>query len=174
MKIITVKSLPLWAKVAGLLALIYIGFFELPSLWATLRWTWRALHAANGPGYLIGITQLNLAIAGTAIWAMSVWLCGRALFFTRKTAYALLLAYLLTCTITTPLSYGSRQLAYALSQRQIATLPAEQQGYYVRHPLPKPTVAVEQHNLSLPVGPVLLLLAICFLFQADMRRDAKP
>lgn len=167
MKIETIKNLPRWAQVAGFLALAYIVFFELPGLWAISGWTWGHLRAERFAGILAGIGQLILTITGIAIWAASVYLCARALLFSRKKAYAFLLAYLLICTVTAPMRYVSQQVAYANLQRQMREMPEGQKEQILAHPPRRPTVTVARINLAFPVAPALLLMAIWLMCKAD-------
>lgn len=168
MKMDTIKRLPRWAQVAGILTVAYVAFFDLPSLWATLRWIWATARWGSSPDvFLTGIVQFILEIAGTAIWIASVYLCCRVLLFTTKKAYAFLLAYLLVCTVIDPLRYGIKQLQHANQERQMQEMSADRQEQVAEIPMQKPVVVGPRINLSLPIGPVLLLLAIWFMCKAE-------
>ncbi len=167
MKKETIRNLPRWAQVAGVLTLTYLVFFELPGLWAISGWTWGNIRAGRFAGILAGLGQLVLTLTGIAIWASSVVLCGRALLFSGKKAYAFLLAFLLICTVTAPMRYITQQIAYANLQRQLREMPEGQKEQFAAHPPRRPTVVVAKINLAFPVGPALLFMAIWFMCKAD-------
>ncbi len=167
MKLETIKNLPRWAQVTGFLALAYLVFFELPGLWAIFGWTWGHIRAGRFTGILAGLAQIILTITGMAIWASSVYLCGRALLSSRKKAYAFLLAFLMICTITAPMRYVTQQIAYANLQRQMREMPAGQKEQFFAHSPRRPSVAVARINLVFPVGPALLFMAIWLMCKAD-------
>jgi hypothetical protein len=163
----TIKRLPRWAQVVAVLTVIYLSAFQLPSLWATLVWVWRSIQSRSSTGILIGLIQITLLIVGMAIWLLSVYLCSRALWASKKKAYAFLLMYLMMCTVTSPLLYASRKLSNVYVQRQIREMPKEQQTVFRQAPMHKTTTVVVTRDLSLPVGPALLLLAIWFMCKSE-------
>jgi len=164
----TLKGLPVWLKTTLVLTIAYLALFEMPRLWSDVEWVWAGVRSASLATISIGFVQLLVAVIDTVVWLASICLAGCGLLVTKKRAYAFLLAYLLLCTVTAPLSYTVRKLSYAYSQHRMANMSDEQWAQFQNAPVRTPsTVAVATRTMNLPVGPALLLLALWCLCQAD-------
>jgi len=169
----TLKGLQVWVKTTIVLTIAYLALFEMPRLWSDVEWVWAGVRSASLPTISIGVVQLVVAVFDTVIWLASVCLAGRGFLVTKKPAYAFLLAYLLLCTVTAPLSYAVKKLSYAYSQHQMANISDEQWAQFQNAPVQTPSaVAVVPRKMNLPIGPILLLLALSCLCQADGIRMA--
>ncbi len=162
-----VRRQPLWIIATVILTASYLAIFQIPNLWRALLWAWRGITGGSASVIITGLIEFALRLLGIGIWILSVYLCVRLLSYTKKKAYAFLLAYLLMTTITAPLIYAGQKIAYVRWQRQLHTMPQEQKEQFINHPVRKPTVATVHRSLSLPVGPTLLLLAILYLSKAE-------
>jgi hypothetical protein len=175
MKMETLRRLPAWAKAAAALAVAYIAVFQIPTIWMTAEWLWQCIRSASVVGIVTGLLAVLLAVVHLGIWMLSSYLTGVTYHRTKKKAYAFLLAYLLLCTVTAPVSYFAQKAAYARWQNQIAAMSDEQRREALQHPVRRPQVAYAKRDLTFPVGPMLLLLAIWFMYRAEgMRLANKP
>jgi hypothetical protein len=167
MKMETLKKLPAWAKVATVLAVGYVAVFQVPTVWMTAEWLWQGVRSGNIGSSVIELLAVSLAIAHLGIWMLSSYLSGLAYHTTKKKAYAFLLAYLLLVTITAPVSFLAQKAAYARWQNQMMEMSDEQRQQVFQHPVRRPQVAYAKRDLTFPVGPTLLLLAIWFMCKAE-------
>jgi hypothetical protein len=175
MKMDKLKALPVWAKVAAVLAAAYIAFFQIPTIWMTGEWLWQCIRQASVAGIAAGLLAVLLAVAHLVVWMLSSYLSALAYHVTKKKAYAFLLAYFLLSTITAPVSFLAQKTARIRRHNQVSQMSAEQQEQAMRLPVRQPQVAYVKRDLSIPAGPILLLLAIWFMCKAEgIRLTNKP
>jgi len=172
MSLTNIKRWPAWLKISAVLVLTYLAFFPGPRLWTACVGVARCLAAGELAAGGRGLAHLALQLCDLFIWLVSVGLVVEGWLLTRKKAYALLLAYLLLCTVTAPLGYVAGRLAPRQRGQRLPAPPA-----FLNRPQPVAgsTHASVTHTINLPLGPLLLLAAIWFFCQADgvQRRSAE-
>ena len=166
------KVLPLWAQLTCLWTVAYILFFKLPGLREIVGAFQAGVENSSAPLIGAAAVQFVFLLVGEGIWLISIYLCGRALLRSRKKGFAFLLAYLMLCTVTTPLAYFSQRYASLGGQEATPAMLAQAGAPALppstASPPPGRALTVNQEiKLSLPIGPLLLLLALWHLGKAE-------
>ncbi len=151
----------------AILVVAYLAFFSAPEVWRSLVWLVPNIAAGNLAGIGLGVGRLALQLFDLFIWLASVDLAAEGLLVARKKAYAFLLGYLLLCTIAAPVSYFGNRFAQIQQQRNWAQQARPPAAFSKALPVEAERYATVTSTLGLPIGPLLLLVAIWFFCQAD-------
>lgn len=170
---------PAWVIAAGVLA--YLVFVSCPKVFRLLRRLWDEVRAFGHEynafstcliGFGYSALELLCLLAGLAIWVLSILVSWSAFRKSRHKAYLFLLAYLLM------------PLAIYPTSRLISEITARRQEIYTRN-LPsdlkyeqaQPVAVVaeaESRDISIPIGPLLLLASIWYLYKKEQGVADKP
>ena len=162
--------------IAGLM-LVYLWFFAWPDVARVSRSFWAGLyHVADGEfaQCLWSLAELFCILAGVVIWILSVFVTWAAFRKSRKKAYIFLLAYFLLPLAVQP---SSRVIQHVMRKRRLQEyerLQASGQLQPVEADTREPLITFKPRNINLPVGPLLLLAGVWYLYKKEETKDDEP
>ncbi len=165
------------ALVIAVLMAVYLFLF----LWPDVRYLFHSLRtdlryiSDLGPSLcLVGLAELLCMVAGIAVWVLSVFVTWAAFSRSRKKAYLFLLAYFLMPMVVQPISHTIKYMTRKpIVLRDEAARAAEELGLVEPAPARSPYF-VQERNINLPVGPLLLLAGIWYLYRNEECKAREP
>lgn len=157
--------------IAGLM-LVYLWFFSWPEFSHKCQRVWCNISRLYSDPALVGLLVVDClsSIAGAVIWFLSVFVAWAAFRKSRKKGYVFILAFLLLPLVTEPasrllhhLTLNKRLEAYEQLQAAGELPPPD-----VESPVP---YTVVEHKVTLPVGPLLLLAGVWYLYKKENAKD---
>jgi|GEM_PF-4613995 len=175
MNIGRIKGLSWWIRLTTLLAVVFI-WFELSTMQPQYERLWPAIMNHDILAIMYPLCQIGMNLLGIAIWLASVALRALGLNITKKKAYAFLLTFFLLSTLVAPVKFARQKLAYEQT-RNIRGLSANSQPE-LQQPCQYPLTYTPTININLPIGPLLILLAVWNMIKTDgiklVTNDRKP
>ena len=163
--------------IAGLM-LVYFWFFSWPEIVPKLLGFSYGLHYLFHGGIsrcLWGLFEILLVLTSVAIWVFSVFITWAAFCKSRKKAYVFILAYFLLPLVVQPTSRIIRHYVVAHQVQEYQTQQADYSSEFTdQEQVPMPIVMHAKRNINLPVGPLLLLAGMWYLYKKEEIKDDEP
>jgi len=162
------------ALVIGLAVLAYLVFFSFPEIFPKLRafaHYIRWLGDYRFSNVLWSFVELLCILAGLAIWILSIVITWATFRKSRHKAYIFILAYFLLPLVVQPSSLVIKNIMLKRRLQQYERLHASGQLQPVEADTREPLVTFKARNINLPVGPLLLLAGVWYLYKKEERKD---
>jgi hypothetical protein len=148
--------------------LVYLVFVSGPHLFQIMNDLWRARCS---PGlFVFTFIDLFFLLASLTIWLLSIFVTWAAFQKSRKIAYLFILAYFLMPLVVQPGARMTRNIITRYAQQHQRQQPSTELEIAQQ----KPKTIEKNIKLDIPVGPLLLLVGVWYLYKKEETKDEEP